>query len=156
MNTLQHILVAATAVLLAGSCGTQKASLATETTPYGEEMVNIGYGEVKRKNITSSVSKVTIDENVIGTYNNIFEYLEGRVPGVYIDNKSNPPRVLIRGISSIYGSTDPLYVVDGMVTSDISMINPNDIKSVEILKDSAAAIYGSRGANGVILITTRH
>lgn len=156
MNTLQHILVAATAVLLSGSCGTQKASLATETTPYGEEMVNIGYGEVKRKNITSSVSKVTIDENVIGTYNNIFEYLEGRVPGVYIDNKSNPPRVLIRGISSIYGSTDPLYVVDGMVTSDISMINPNDIKSVEILKDSAAAIYGSRGANGVILITTRH
>ncbi|MBR5384880.1 MAG: TonB-dependent receptor plug domain-containing protein [Bacteroidales bacterium] len=156
MNTLQHILVAATAVLLSGSCGTQKASLATETTPYGEEMVNIGYGEVKRKSITSSVSKVTIDENVIGTYNNIFEYLEGRVPGVYIDNKSNPPRVLIRGISSIYGSTDPLYVVDGMVTSDISMINPNDIKSVEILKDSAAAIYGSRGANGVILITTRH
>jgi TonB-dependent SusC/RagA subfamily outer membrane receptor len=156
MNTLQHILVAATAVLLSGSCGTQKASLATETTSYGEEMVNIGYGEVKRKSITSSVSKVTIDENVIGTYNNIFEYLEGRVPGVYIDNKSNPPRVLIRGISSIYGSTDPLYVVDGMVTSDISMINPNDIKSVEILKDSAAAIYGSRGANGVILITTRH
>ncbi len=86
------------------------------------------------------------------TYSNMYDYLRGRVPGVQVtsDNK-----ILIRGVNSINLSTDPLIILDGSEINDLSVINPNDVDSVTVLKDGSASIYGVRGANGVIIITTR-
>jgi len=93
-------------------------------------------------------------------YPEIAEALQGRVAGVQISENTGAPgadsEIRIRGISSINGNSNPLYVVDGILQSDISSLNPNDIQNIEVLKDaSASAIYGSRGANGVVLVTTK-
>lgn len=120
-----------------------------------EEEINVGYGRVKNKNLTSSVSKVSMDQAQMGSYTHIGEYLAGRVPGLVVQKMGSSYKYTIRGATSIYASTDPLFIVDGMEVMDIDYLNPRDVKSVEILKDSAASIYGTRGACGVILITTR-
>lgn len=119
------------------------------------EEINVGYGYAKRRNLTTSVSKVSIRQEALGAYRNIAEYLQGRVPGLIVQKMSGRYRYIIRGINTIYGSSDPLFVVDGAVVNDIDYLNPQSVKSVEILKDASASIYGSRGANGVILITTK-
>lgn len=77
--------------------------------------------------------------------------IEGQVPGVQVSGNS----VVIRGAGTVMGSTQPLFVVDNVATESIDMLNPRDVKSIDVLKGSAAAIYGTRGANGVILITTK-
>ena len=120
-----------------------------------EEEVNVGYGRVKNRNLTNSVSKVSMDQVQMGSYSHIGEYLAGRVPGLVVQKMGSGYKYTIRGATSIYASTDPLFIVDGMEVMDIDYLNPRDVKSVEILKDSAASIYGTRGACGVILITTR-
>ena len=120
-----------------------------------EDSINVGYGYVKNKNLTSSVSKVSMDNVHVSSYANIGEYLAGRVPGLVVQKSGNGYKYTIRGATSIYASTDPLFIVDGTEVMDIDYLNPNDVKSVEVLKDSSAAIYGTRGACGVILITTR-
>lgn len=120
-----------------------------------EDSVNIGYGYIKKKHLTNSVSKVKVNDLQINSYINIGEYLKGRVPGLQVMRVGDTYKYLIRGISSINASTDPLFVVDGMEVSDINFINPNDVVTVEVLKDASASIYGNRGACGVILITTR-
>ena len=97
---------------------------------------------------TNSVSHV--DMKNAETYLNIYEYLRGRVPGVEVVGTS----IRIRGINTT-GNTDALIILDGMETSDISDLSPLDVESVEVLKDSAAAIYGMRGANGVVIIKTK-
>ena len=114
--------------------------------------MDIGYGSMKRKDITSSVSSLQVDQKEVTTYSNMYDYLRGRVPGVQVtsDNK-----ILIRGVNSINLSTDPLIILDGSEIIDLSVINPNDVDSVTVLKDGSASIYGVRGANGVIIITTR-
>ena len=117
-----------------------------------DEEVNVGYGTMSRKDLGYAVDKVKIDENVISSYSNILEYLQGRVPGVEIDAGG---RIQIRGKNSINSPTEPLILVDGVECRDIKSINPRDVRSVEVLKDASAAIYGSRGANGVILFTTK-
>lgn len=117
-----------------------------------EDSVNVGYGYVKKKNLTSSVSKVSMDQ--VGSYTNIGEYLAGRVPGLVVQKKGSGYKYTIRGATSIYASTDPLFIVDGVEVMDIDYLNPSDVKSVEVLKDSSASIYGTRGACGVIIITT--
>lgn len=121
------------------------------------EDVNVGYGSTKRKNLTTSVSSVDVDDNVVSNYGDIGEYLTGRVPGLTVTKVGGTYRFQIRGAMSISGaSTEPLVLVDGVETTDISTLNPRDVKSVEVLKDAAAsAIYGSRASCGVILITTR-
>lgn len=119
------------------------------------DSINIGYGYVKKRNLTSSVSQVNVNSNEIGTYDNIAEYLKGRVPGLYITKEGTGYKYALRGINSIKSSTDPLFVVDGMIVSDIDYLNPHDIRSVEVLKDASASIYGTRGTCGVILITTK-
>ena len=122
----------------------------------GEEEVNIGYGSTSRKNLTSSVSSVKINRNEISTYSDIYEYLRGRVPGVEISGSGANTKIVIRGIATVYGSSDPLILVDGVRVTDLSTVRPGDVKSVEVLKDAAScAIYGAQGANGVILIKTR-
>ena len=123
-----------------------------------DEVVVIGYGAVKKSDLTSSISTVKgkeITETVTG---NAMDALQGKINGVQVTSGGGPgaqPKVLIRGVTTVNG-TDPLYVVDGMpVGTNINFLNSNDIESMEVLKDaSAAAIYGTRASNGVILITT--
>lgn len=123
------------------------------------EVVVIGYGAVKKGDLTSSISAVKGEDLEKLSTGNVMNALQGQVTGVQIQNTGSPgssPRVIIRGVSTINGS-DPLYVVDGMpVGTNINFLNQNDIESMQVLKDaSAAAIYGTRGSNGVILITTK-
>ena len=115
----------------------------------GEDDINIGYGTVKRKNLTSSVNKVNARQARYASYNNIYEMLKGELPGVQVNGRS----IKIQGASSLMSSTEPLMVVDGVVVNSIDDIMPQMVRSIEVLKGSSASIYGSRGANGVILIT---
>lgn len=123
---------------------------------FEQDSVNVGYGYVKRKNLINSVSKVPMENDQNMSYNDIGEYLMGRVPGLTVIKTGTTYKYIIRGLSSINSQTDPLFIVDGVEVMDISYLNPRDVKSVEVLKDSSASIYGTRGACGVILITTRH
>lgn len=123
-------------------------------------VVVVGYGTQLRRDITGSISSIkekTLREVPV---TNVSQMIEGRIPGAYVTTGSNKPgttpNITIRGVRSITANNGPLYVVDGIPVNDaITDINPSDIVSIEVLKDaSATAIYGSRGANGVILVTT--
>ncbi len=114
------------------------------------EVVNIGYGNIRKKDLTTSVGKIDNTNNKYATYTNIYDMIKGEVAGVQVQGNS----IRIMGINSLNLSTEPLFVVDGMQVSTISNIPPQTVRSIEILKGSSAAIYGVRGANGVILITT--
>ncbi len=129
-------------------------------------MVVVGYGTTKRKDLTGAIGSVGAKDIEKITTNSVDKALQGQVAGLQISTTSGAPggntSILIRGISSITGGVEPLFVIDGYpVTSvgysnPLSTINPNDIESIDVLKDaSATAIYGSRGSNGVIIITTK-
>ena len=125
-----------------------------------QEVVAIGYGTMKKSDLTGAVTSVSADQLLKAPVAGLDQALQGRAAGVTVTSNSGQPgegaTIRIRGIGSAMGGNDPLYVVDGVITGDIKWLSPTDIKSMEILKDaSAAAIYGSRGANGVILITTK-
>lgn len=126
-----------------------------------EELVVVGYGVQKKSVMTSSVSKVSSEELDEGHPTNVQNALKGKVSGVVIISESGQPgadsKIRIRGTGTVNDS-DPLYIVDGMPSeSGINHLNPSDIESIEILKDAAsAAIYGARGANGVVLVTTKN
>ncbi|MCB9425991.1 MAG: TonB-dependent receptor plug domain-containing protein [Flavobacteriales bacterium] len=125
-----------------------------------DEVVVVGYGSVKKEDLTGSVSLVTAKDFNKGAINTVDGLLNGRTPGVNVTSSGTPGNgatIRIRGQSSLLGNNDPLIVVDGLpITGGLSSVNPNDIASFSILKDaSATAIYGNRGANGVILITTK-
>ncbi|NDV46810.1 TonB-dependent receptor [Paludibacter sp. 221] len=124
-----------------------------------DEVVAIGYGTMKKSDLTGAVSSVKADQLQKTPAAGLDQALQGRVAGVTVNSNTGQPgaeaEVRIRGIGTVNNSS-PLYVVDGVMVSDIKFLNPNDIESTEILKDaSATAIYGSRGANGVILVTTK-
>lgn len=124
-----------------------------------DEVVVVGYGVQKKSSLTGSVSQVKSEDMVARTITTAGQALQGKTAGVEVLSASarpgSSPTIRIRGISS-NGSSDPLFVVDGRISSDISGIDPNDIESMEVLKDAAsAAIYGSRAGNGVVLITTK-
>jgi TonB-linked SusC/RagA family outer membrane protein len=124
------------------------------------EIVVVGYGTAKRKDLTGSVSSVTPEQIAKVPVTALDQALQGRASGVQVTNNDGAPgsgvTVLIRGVGSL-GSNDPLYVVDGYpITGGLNNINPNDIASMDILKDaSATAIYGVRASNGVVIITTK-
>lgn len=139
-----------------------------------EEVVAIGYGSQTKRDITGAITSVSGDEMETNPGGNITTALQGKIPGMEIVSTSGEPgagaNIRIRGASSINGGSEPLYIVDGVpiesgnissidgdaTFSPVSLINPNDIESIEVLKDAAsAAIYGSRAANGVIIITTK-
>ena len=125
-----------------------------------DEVVVIGFASVKKSDVTSSIASVKGKDLKTMTVGNVNESLQGKVSGVQVVSAGGPggfPKVLIRGISTINLSTDPLYVVDGVpVGTNANFLNPNEIESMEVLKDaSASAIYGSRASNGVIMITTK-
>ena len=125
-----------------------------------QEVVAIGYGTMKKSDLTGAVTSVSADQLLKAPVSGLDQALQGRAAGVTVTSASGQPgeaaTIRIRGIGSAMGGNDPLYVVDGVITTDIKFLAPSDIQSMEILKDaSATAIYGSRGANGVIIITTK-
>ncbi|GAA4279642.1 SusC/RagA family TonB-linked outer membrane protein [Gaetbulibacter aestuarii] len=124
------------------------------------EVVVVGYGSTTKKEITSAVTKVDEEEFNRGTVNSPSQLLQGKVPGLSIYNKGGNPNesatIRLRGISTVGANSSPLIVIDGVIGASLDNIDPNDIASMTVLKDgSAAAIYGSRGSSGVILITTK-
>lgn len=146
-----------------------------------DEVVVIGYGSVQKSDVTGAVESLKPSDEESAQFNNFQNFLQGRASGVYVQSNSNeigsPNTIRIRGTNSLRGDNEPLYVVDGIIVSSatedagdplsgggsylapqngLTGINSQDIESIEILKDaSATAIYGSRGANGVIIITTK-
>ena len=132
-----------------------------EDTQTLDEVVVVGYGTMKKSDVTGSISTAKGDDLVKNQSFSALDNLRGKVSGVNIFSNSSQPgaysnRVVIRGIATINSSSNPLYVVDGVVMENFDLVNPNDIESMEVLKDaSAAAIYGARGANGVIMVTTK-
>ncbi|MBD0778802.1 TonB-dependent receptor [Maribacter sp. ANRC-HE7] len=125
-----------------------------------EEVVVIGYGTQTRGDITGSVASVDMDEALKAPTTNAAEALQGRASGVTVVNNNTPgaaPKINIRGFGTA-NNTDPLYIIDGVQTDDASFlnnINPSDIDQMNVLKDGAAAIYGARASNGVVIITTK-
>jgi len=125
-----------------------------------DDVVVVGYGVQDRREITSAVASVDADQFNRGNINNAEELLQGKVAGLQITRPGGDPNagfsIRLRGLSTIGANTEPLVVVDGLVGASFNNVDPNDIESIEVLKDaSAAAIYGTRGSNGVILITTK-
>lgn len=124
------------------------------------EVVVVGYGTKKKSDLTGSVASLNADDIVKSRAPSAQEALQGRMPGVDVKRSSGKPgadmTVEIRGVNSIYGNTQPLYVVDGIPVANINDINPADIERMDVLKDaSSTAIFGSRGANGVVIVTTK-
>ena len=125
-----------------------------------DEVVVVGYGTMKKTDVTGSLASVSADKLAARGALRVEDALQGSVPGVNItatNSRANGKfRMQIRGQSSINNSNGPLYVVDGMVVSSIDFLNSEDIERIDVLKDaSSTAIYGSRASNGVILITTK-
>lgn len=125
-----------------------------------EQVVVVGYGTQKRKDLTGSVSSVGSKDIRDMPVTRVEQALSGRAAGVQVKfadgQPGSAPQIRIRGVGSISAGVDPLYVVDGFPTDNIQTLNPNDIESLDILKDaSATAIYGSRGSNGVVIINTK-
>ncbi len=141
--------------------GRTQIDVALETRVYsaGEEIVVVGYGTQQKSDLTGSVSTVSVDEVTKVPTANLQDAMQGQVAGVQITPQSGAPGaqadIRIRGVGTL-NNASPIYVVDGLILDDISFLNTNDIESVQVLKDaSATAIYGVRGANGVIIITTK-
>ena len=142
-----------------GKGGSQRIVL-LEDKQLLDEVVVVGYGTMRKSDLTGSSSTTKGSEILKMQGFNALEGLKGKAAGVNIFNNTGQPggemRVIIRGISTINASSSPLYIVDGVAMTDFQFLNPNDIESIEVLKDaSSAAIYGARGANGVIMVTTK-
>ena len=126
-----------------------------------DEVVVIGYETIKKKDLTGAVATVDTEKAFLAPTASLDNGIQGRASGVQVTSSSGEPGsepvIVIRGGNSITGGNDPLFVVDGFVGADnVSSLNPNDIESIQILKDAAStAIYGARGTNGVVIITTK-
>ena len=125
-----------------------------------DEVVVIGYGSSKRSDVTGALSSVSTKDIKSMPIARVDQAIQGRAAGVVVQNSTGGPNgqvsIRIRGSNSIQGTNDPLVVIDGFIGGDLGSVNPNDVSSIEVLKDaSSTAIYGSRGANGVILIATK-
>ncbi len=156
-----------TATLVVGTASTYNVTLKQDITQL-DEVVKIGYGTMRRSDLTGSVVSVTSEEINKANATSFDQVLQGRAAGVLVTQNSGQPgggiTVQIRGINSLNGNSEPLYIIDGLPvsgytgnsTNALATINPNDIESMEVLKDaSATAIYGARAANGVVIITTK-
>lgn len=142
---------------------TNQTSLAiklTEDSKMIDEVVVIGYGQQRRSEITTSISKVTSDDFIKGSVKSAEQLIQGKVAGLQVVNSSGDPtsdiQMMLRGVSTLSSSTAPLIIIDGIPGGVLSSIAPEDIESIDVLKDgSAAAIYGTRGTNGVVIVTTK-
>ena len=125
-----------------------------------QEVITIGYGSMKREEITTSITRVKADDFTQGGVTSPLGLLQGKVAGLGMamtsGDPSASPSISLRGISTLAASSDPLIVIDGIVGGSLNSVSPEDIESIDVLKDgSAAAIYGTRGTNGVIIINTK-
>jgi TonB-dependent starch-binding outer membrane protein SusC len=131
----------------------------TSTSTNLEQVVVVGYGKGSRKNLTTAVSSVKAEQMNKGVISDVGQLLQGKVAGLNVSTSGDPTKtasVVLRGASTLNSSQGPFYVVDGIPGVDISIISPDDIVSIDVLKDAAAtAIYGNRAANGVIMVTTK-
>lgn len=143
---MKHLIISIlslSAIVLFASCGTPAAR--------EQVVVDTGYGKQLQDKLTTSIATIDVSDKKFDSFMSIYDYLK-TVPGVMVKGTS----IYIRGISSINSSTDPLIMVDGIAVNDISGLNPRDIDKISVLKDAGAcAIYGMRGACGVIVITTK-
>lgn len=131
-----------------------------EDTEMLDEVVVVGYGAVKKSDLTGAVASVSTKELTAAGISSAAGAMQGVVPGVNIQRSSNKPgsgyNILIRGLNTVSGSTKPLIVIDGVPGAELENINPDDIEKIDILKDaSSTAIYGSRATNGVVIVTTK-
>ncbi len=140
-----------------GSQTTLNVSLVEDAQALNEVVV-VGYGTQRKRDVTGSIAKVAGEDLIKYPVQTPTQALQSKVAGVQIIASGQPntqPQIRVRGVGSALAGVSPLYVVDGVLTDDIRNINTNDILSLEVLKDASAAIYGVRAANGVVLITTR-
>ena len=149
MNKSRFIAFIAFVLLLAG-CGASKNYVQSDGM---DDSVNTGYTKSSKKGLSSAVGHVKNKENRV--YNTIYDYFRDKVPGVVIETSGSSTSIYVRGINTLTGSTEPMFIVDGVVVDDISYLNPYEVASVDVLKDSEASAYGVQGANGVILITLK-
>ncbi|HEY0654847.1 MAG TPA: TonB-dependent receptor [Chryseosolibacter sp.] len=145
--------------VVVGTQSTINSSLASDVTSLSEVVV-VGYGTQEKKEITSAVSSVKAEDFNKGTVNDPVQLLQGKVAGLNITRPGGDPNagfnIRLRGVSTFGANSSPLVVIDGVIGGSLSTVDPNDIASIDVLKDaSAAAIYGSRGGSGVILVTTK-
>ena len=139
--------------------GTLNITLHDDSKQILNDVVVIGYGTIKKGDLTGAVASIKAEDLKTAGVNSVDKALQGKLAGVEIESSGGDPgsgmRILIRGVGT-FNYTDPLYIVDGVYVSSISNLAPDDIASISVLKDaSAAAIYGSRAANGVVLVTTK-
>ena len=144
------IAISVVLAMILGACG----SAGNVQRSAADDEVNIGYGSVSKDDLTYSVSTLKPNSDV-EMYTNMYDYLRGKVPGVEVGPENNMSSIHIRGISSINASTAPLVLLDGSEVPDLDSVSPYDVYSVSVLKDASSSIYGVRGANGVIMITTK-
>lgn len=157
-----RLATAFSATLLAALAAACAGNPAPQSGP-GERVVSVGYGTQDASTVTGAVSSITAEDVKNNRYTRIEEMMEARVPGLQVLRRSNGDFALrIRGATSLMGHDDPLVVLDGMplqqsmVGLSLAAINPQDVQRIDVLRDAgSAAIYGSRGANGVIIITTK-
>jgi len=133
-------------IILDGSSNPQSEN---KNNSNDEEKVNVGYGSVNKKDLTQQVNKLDTKNSRFASYTNIYDLLKGEFPSVRVTGTS----INIQGSFSLYASTEPLFVVDGVAVESIGNIPPQIVSSIEVLKGASATIYGTRGSNGVILIT---
>lgn len=148
-----------TKIIAAGGRGIIDASLEEDAIGL-QEVIAIGYGAMKREEITTSITRVKSDDFIQGGVSSPLGLLQGKVAGlgmaVTSGDPTAPPSISLRGISTLAASSEPLIVIDGIAGGSINSVAPEDIASIDVLKDgSAAAIYGTRGTNGVIIINTK-
>ncbi|WP_221392521.1 TonB-dependent receptor [Dyadobacter sp. NIV53] len=132
----------------------------TQESKILNEVVVVGYGTQKKTDVTGSLAVISTKEFAQQPVTRLDQVLQGRATGVQVTQSNGAPggdsRIRIRGANSVLGNNDPLYVIDGFIGADYGLLNPSDIASIQVLKDAAStSIYGSRGANGVVIITTK-
>jgi TonB-dependent SusC/RagA subfamily outer membrane receptor len=149
---MKRIILTGAMVALVSACGVFKSDPTVYNKPRSEEIVDVGYGKEVRGNLTTAVSSVDVDTYANTSYRNIYEMIAGKCAGVQVEGN----KITIRGINTVNAGTDPLFIVDGAAYNSIDWVNPNDVKSIDVLKDAgSASIYGVRGANGVIIINLK-
>jgi len=147
------------ALLVLSGCALSKDGSQANTSPRESEKIDLGYTEVDANQSAGATSTEVVDQKKYGPNVTLADILQ-RTPGVYIQGNGSGARAFIRGVSSINGSNEPLFVVDnvaiGSSLNQLSFLNPQDIEKVTVLKDSSTtSLYGARGVNGVILIRTK-
>jgi TonB-dependent SusC/RagA subfamily outer membrane receptor len=131
-------------------------SVVLDADPHSEKIITDGYSSKKKTDMTGSSSSVESKQLASGS-GDVRGQLQGRFPGVMVSNAGGVFKVRIHGVGSFNSPTEPLYIVDNTPMSDISSLNPDNIQRIDVLKDAAeTSIYGTRGSNGVVVITTKH